>query len=100
MTIILLDNLNTLSTSAPLPHESTPRWLEAHALAVAQRRLIEFLQQMDPKDRIAIYGLTDKLHVLCDFTCDRDQLLTVVRRYNATGKTQRDVAKQRRNYRF
>lgn len=99
VTIILLDNLNTLSTSAPLPHESTPRWLEAHALAVAQRRLIEFLQQMDPKDRIAIYGLTDKLHVLCDFTCDRDQLLTVVRRYNATGKTQRDVAEPG-NYHF
>ncbi len=61
-------------------------------MAAAQRRLIEFLQKMDPKDRIAIYGLTDKLHVLCDFTCNKDQLLTVVRRYDATGKTQHDVA--------
>ena len=92
VTIILLDNLNTLSSSAPLPNESSPHWLEAHALASAQRHLIEFLQQMDPKDRIAIYGLTDKLHVLCDFTCNRDQLLAVVRRYNATGKTQHDTS--------
>lgn len=92
VTIILLDNLNTLNSSAPLPHESTPRWLEDHALAAAQQRLIEFLRQMDPRDRIAIYGLTDKLHVLCDFTCNRDRLLTVVRRYNATGKTPRDTA--------
>ena len=92
VTIILLDNLNTLSTSAPLPNESSPHWLEVHALATAQKHLIEFLQQMDPKDRIAIYGLTDKLHVLCDFTCSRDQLLAVVRRYNATSKTPRDTA--------
>jgi VWFA-related protein len=92
VTIILLDNLNTLSSSTPLPHESTPRWLEDHALAVAQQHLIEFLTQMDPRDRIAIYGLTDKLHVLCDFTCSRDQLLAVVRRYDATGKTARDIA--------
>lgn len=99
VTIILLDNLNTLSSSAPLPHESSPHWLEAHALATAQRHLIEFLQQMDPKDRIAIYGLTDKLHVLCDFTCNRDQLFAVVRRYNATGKTQRDAAEPG-NYHF
>jgi hypothetical protein len=54
----LLDNLNTLSGSAPLPYERTSFWLEDHALAHAKQRLIEFLKQADPRDRIAIYGLT------------------------------------------
>lgn len=92
LTIVLLDNLNTLSGSAPLPYETTPFWLEDHALANAKQRLIEFLKQADPRDRIAIYGLTQSLHVLCDFTCDREQLLSVVSKYDVTSHTQRDTA--------
>jgi len=91
VTMILLDNLNTLSGSSPLPYENTPYWLEDHALAMAKRRLMEFLKQLDSKGRIAIYGLTDTVHVLCDFTCDRDQLLAVVNRYDATSKTRREA---------
>lgn len=92
LTIVLLDNLNTLSGSAPLPYETTPFWLEDHALANAKQRLIEFLKQADARDRIAIYGLTQSLHVLCDFTCDREQLLSVVSKYDVTSHTQRDTA--------
>jgi VWFA-related protein len=92
LTIVLLDNLNTLSGSAPLPYETTPFWLEDHALANAKQRLIEFLKQADPRDRIAIYGLTQSLHVLCDFTCNREQLLAVVTKYDVTSHTQRDTA--------
>jgi VWFA-related protein len=91
VTIVLLDNLNTLSGSTPLPYETSPYWLEDHALSRAKLRLLEFLKQLDARDRIAIYGLTDSVHVLCDFTCDRDQLLAVVRKYDTTSKTQRDV---------
>jgi VWFA-related protein len=91
VTIVLLDNLNTLSGSSPLPYENTPYWLEDHALANAKQHLIEFLKQLDSNDRIAIYGLTDSVHVLCDFTCDRDQLLAVVSKYDATSKTQREA---------
>ncbi len=91
VTIVLLDNLNTMSSTSPQPYESTPYWLEDHALAAAKQRLIEFLKKMDASDRIAIYGLTDKLHVLCDFTCDRDQLLAVVSRYDATSITRREA---------
>ena len=90
VTIVLLDNLNTLIGSSPAPYETTPYWLEDHALANAKQHLVEFLKQLDSNDRIAIYGLTDSLHVLCDFTCDRDQLLAVVSRYNPTSKTQRE----------
>jgi VWFA-related protein len=83
--------INTLSGSAPLPYETTPVWLEDHALANAKQRLMEFLKQADPRDRIAIYGLTQSLHVLCDFTCDREQLLAVVSKYDVTAHTRRDT---------
>lgn len=89
VTIILLDNLNALYGAAPEPYERTPRWLEDHALTNAKQHLIEFLRSMDPSDRIAIYGLTDKLRVLCDFTCNRDQLLAVVGKYDANAMTAR-----------
>ena len=90
VTIILLDNLNTLFGSEPQPYEDTPHWLEDHALGSAKRHLVDFLKQMDPVDRVAIYGLTDRLRVLCDFTCDRDQLLAVVSQYDASSKTARE----------
>lgn len=92
VTIVLLDNLNTISSSAPLPYEETPFWVEDHALANAKQRLIEFLKHEAPGGRIAIYGLSRSLHVLCDFTCDRDELLKVVSRYDARSITQRDAA--------
>jgi len=92
LTIVLLDNLNTLSGSASLPYETTPFWLEDHALANAKQGLVGFLKQADPRDRIAIYGLTRSLHVLCDFTCNREQLLAVVSKYDVTSHTQRDTA--------
>jgi VWFA-related protein len=91
VTIVLLDNLNTLSGSTPQNYETTPYWLEDHALANAKQHLIEFLKQLDSNDRIAIYGLTDSLHVVCDFTCDRAQLLEVVSKYDPTSKTQREA---------
>ncbi|MGB7629097.1 MAG: VWA domain-containing protein [Candidatus Acidiferrum sp.] len=91
VTIVLLDNLNTLSGSTPTNYESTPYWIEDHALANAKQHLLDFLKNLDPGDGIAIYGLTDSLHVLCDFTCDRDQLMAVVSKYDATSKTQREA---------
>ncbi|MFC5863832.1 VWA domain-containing protein [Acidicapsa dinghuensis] len=89
VTIVLLDNLNALFGAAPEPYERTPRWLEEHALTNAKQHLMEFLRTMDPSDRIAIYGLTDRLRVLCDFTCNRDQLLAVVGKYDASAMTAR-----------
>lgn len=92
VTIVLLDNLNTLIGSAPAPYETTPFWMEDHALANAKQHLMDFLKGLDPNDRIAIYGLTDKLHVLCDFTCSREQLLAVVSRYDATSRSLRETS--------
>jgi hypothetical protein len=89
--MLLLDNLNSLSGSSPMPYEDTPYWLEDHALRNAKQHLIEFLKQLDSKDRIAIHSLSDSVHVLCDFSCDRDRLLAVVSRDAATSKIQREA---------
>ena len=93
ITIILLDNLNTLYGSAPAgAYESTPAWMEDFALANGKAHLIEFVKTLNPKDRIAIYGLRHSLHVLCDFTSDRSQLLAILKNYDTTPMTSRDIA--------
>lgn len=92
VTIVLLDNLNTLYATAPMPYEDVPSWLEDHALANAKQHLIEFLNHADPNDRIAIYSLTHILRVLCDFTCNRDQLLSLVSKYDPRSITLRESA--------
>jgi hypothetical protein len=54
VTIVLLDNLNTLYGSAPESrYEETPYWLEDLALRNAQKHLIEFIETLDPRDRVA-----------------------------------------------
>ncbi len=40
---------------------------------------------------MALYGLSDTLHVLCDFTGDRSQLLAIVQSYDARSRTSREV---------
>jgi VWFA-related protein len=91
VTIVLFDNLNTLYGSAPGPKESTPYWVEDLALQNAKSHLIQFLAQLGPQDRVAIYGLRNSLKVLCDFTSDRGQLLAVVKAYDTTSKTNREI---------
>jgi len=91
VTIVLLDNLNTLYGSAPGTYESTPTWFEDLALANAKVHLVEFIKQLDPRDRVAIYGLSHSLHVLCDFTSDREQLLAILKKYDTTSVTNREV---------
>jgi VWFA-related protein len=91
VTVVLLDNLNTLYGSAPGNYERAPDWMEDHALANAKNHLSEFIRNLDARDRVAIYGLRDSLHVLCDFTNDRERLLSVVRRYDTRSITNREV---------
>jgi VWFA-related protein len=91
VTIVLLDNLNTLYGSAPTIYEDSPHWMEDHALANAKAHLLEYLKNLGPQDRVALYGLSDTLHVLCDFTSDRSQLLAIVQSYDARSRTSREV---------
>src|SRR5208282_5429676 len=97
ITIVLLDNLNTLYGSAPAIYEDAPGWIEDHALANAKNRLLEFIKTLDPRDRVAIYGLRDSLHVLCDFTNDRERLLEIVKKYDARSLTNRETAQPSRS---
>jgi len=91
VTIVLLDNLNTLYGSAPGAIESTPRWVEDLALQNARAHLIQFIRTLDSRDRVAIYGLRDSLHILCDFTSDRAQLLAVLKNYDTRSITNRET---------
>ena len=90
VTIVLLDNLNTLSGNGHEGYETSPWWMEDLALSNAKAHLIEFIKTLDPKDRVAIYGLSESLHVLCDFTSDRDRLLAILKHYDPTSRTNRD----------
>jgi VWFA-related protein len=91
VTIVLLDNLNTLYGSAAGNYESTPYWMEDLALANAKTHLIKFIEQLSPQDLVAIYGLRDSLQVLCDFTSDRGQLVAILKKYDTTSKTSREM---------
>ncbi len=91
VTIVLLDNLNTLSGNGHEGYETGPEWMEDLALANAKAHLIEFIKNLDPKDLVAIYGLSDNLHVLCDFTSDRERLLTIAKNYDITSRTNREA---------
>ncbi len=65
VTVILLDSLNT-------------GFLD---VGFARERVIKFLQQVHPEDRIALYALSDKLLVLHDFTQDTKALLAALDAY-------------------
>ena len=93
VTIVLLDNLNTLYGSAPeSPYESTSYWLEDLALQNGKNHLLQFVQQLQPEDRIAIYSLRNRLSVLSDFTNNRDQLLAILKKYDTSSITDRSAA--------
>jgi VWFA-related protein len=89
---VLLDNLNTLYGSAPQPYETSPYWMEDLALTNAKAHLTEFIKGLDPRDRVAVYGLSRSLHVLADFTSDRSQLLAILDKYDTRSLTNRETA--------
>lgn len=98
VTVVLLDNLNTLYGSAPQSrYEKTPYWVEDLALRNAKSHLIEFIKQLQPQDRVAIYGLSDSLRVLCDFTSNREQLLAILQNYDTRSITNRAVVEPGNN---
>src|SRR5579863_4747274 len=65
ITVILLDALNT-----PFADQ-----------AFANERVMKFLQQLQPQDRIALYTLGSHLRVLQDFTNDATSLLAALKNY-------------------
>jgi VWFA-related protein len=65
VTIVLLDEVNTSFED------------QVHAKA----ELLRFIEAMDPRDRIAIYTLGSRLHVLTDFTSDPTQIQRALLRH-------------------
>lgn len=98
VTIVLLDNLNTPYGNGHPGYETGPLWIEDLALANAKAHLIEFIETLDPRDRVAIYGLSDTLHVLCDFTSERERVLGILKKYDTTSKTNRNEVEPGRSH--
>jgi len=65
VTVILLDSLNT-------------GFLD---MGFARERVVKFLHQVHPEDRVALYALSEKLLVLHDFTQDAGALLRALDGY-------------------
>ena len=63
VTVVLFDALNT--------HFSD--------LAYARQELLKFIGQIQPEDRVAIFGLSYSLYVLQDFTNDQQALISAVK---------------------
>jgi VWFA-related protein len=91
VTMILLDRLNTLIGSSQ-PGEKTPLFNGDLALANAKQHLLKFIDELGPRDRVAIYVLGTSLGVLSDFTSDRARLKRILENWNATSITSREVA--------
>ncbi|MGO9641913.1 MAG: VWA domain-containing protein [Candidatus Acidiferrales bacterium] len=63
-TVVLFDALNT----------------HVQDLAYARQQMLKFIGQLQPQDRVAIFGLAYNLYVLQDFTSDPQALINAVRR--------------------
>jgi VWFA-related protein len=73
VTVILLDGLNT----------------HFEDQAYAKTQLIKFLEQIQPKDHVALYTLGPNLRVLHDFTTDSETLVATLKNY--VGKESHEV---------
>jgi VWFA-related protein len=74
LTVIVLDTYNGGywdSEFCPPPHGGTPICVIEPMFAAVK----EFVSQMKPQDRVALYQLADTLYLLQDFTSDQDAML-------------------------
>ena len=73
VTVILFDGLNTKLSDQ----------------AQARNQVIQFLKQIQPNDRVALYALGRELHVLQDFTRDSSRLVAALRK--SSGESTMDL---------
>ncbi len=66
LTVILFDALNT-----PFEDQSN-----------AKKQLVKFLKQIEPQDRVAVYGLGTSLQIIHDFTGNSEALVRAIDHYN------------------
>ena len=75
VTVILLDKLNTWAWD--MNRTLHPGFM-MNDMPITMTEVKKFLKQVQPQDRVALFGLSDKLYSLRDFTNDPDLLLTAV----------------------
>lgn len=75
LTVVLIDSLNS----------------DVIGRAMARNGLIKFLGQLQPGDRVAIYSLSDGLHVIHEFTSDLTALMQAVTK-RSTGSAAVDAS--------
>ncbi|MGH9594740.1 MAG: VWA domain-containing protein, partial [Bryobacteraceae bacterium] len=75
VTVILLDALNT----------------QFRDMGYARLQIVKFLKQLQPQDRVALYGLSNKLYVLHDFTNDASTLLAALDRSKGQQRFEMDA---------
>ena len=92
VTVILFDRLNTFTGVGAQPYEEHPQWQEQLALSNARQHVLGFLEELDSRDRVAIYSLGRTLDVLSDFSSDRARLRSIVEKYQPISLTHRDDA--------
>ena len=92
VTIVLLDALNTLYFGTDFASETGPTRFENQALAFGKNQLMKFVQDLDPKDRVAIYALGKSLRVLCDYSNDAAHLRQVLDQYRESSVTLAEIS--------
>ncbi|GAC1669831.1 MAG: hypothetical protein NVS9B4_25880 [Candidatus Acidiferrum sp.] len=76
ITVILFDSLNTQFSDQ----------------AYARQQLLKVLRQLQPQDRVAIYGLTNRLQVLQEFTQDSAVLIRAMEKYSGRSSLALDAS--------
>jgi VWFA-related protein len=75
VTAILLDKLNTWAWDM---NKALHNGVPMNDMPIAMTEVAKFLHTVQPQDQVALYGLSDKLYTLRDFTNDVDLLLTAM----------------------
>ncbi|MGH9417365.1 MAG: VWA domain-containing protein [Terriglobales bacterium] len=89
MVVVLLDALNSADGTDYVA--GLPGWSSAQSLAQARQGAIRFLEKLPPGVDVALYALDSQLHVLADFTPNKDRLLAAVRQYKPTPVQHADI---------
>jgi hypothetical protein len=92
MTVILLDALNTLHYPVEFGDQTGPTRFENLSLAFARRHLLRFIEDVQPRDPIAIYSLGKDLRVISDFSGDPNRLRQALADYRESSITNAESA--------
>lgn len=77
ITVVLLDGLNTAFTDQ----------------AYTRQHVIKFFEQIQQRDRVALYTLGSELHILHDFTTDATSLIAALKKYKGQLSPDPNVSK-------